>query len=324
MITILYILILLCLAVLTAATYAVVHTTITERRHRRFTQLLHDKYLESICTAIEHSHGKATKFPRISDGRSKLLLSQLLASLSDSAHGYNLKPIEEIVAQYHLDRFLARRAQYSRALHRARYIKLMLHMPLDKETINHITRYTTDKNPYVRLYAMMLLIYNAPDHTIDIVEHHPYPLNDFELSQISTSLLHRFVPPSIVEPLLNSTKSNLLLLGLELIRRYSLTQTSYDLASLTLHPNSAVRNSALHTLVTMQAPLKEQSVITAVSTMTLPERKNFYRLLINEGYSTNTLKVFTSTEKEIFLTDYVERTMGTHKKSLYKKEPLSV
>lgn len=324
MIAILYILISLCLAVLTMTTYAAVHTTIAERRHQRFTKLLHDKYLESICAAIKHPDSKAIIFPRISSGRSKLLLSQLLGLLADSTYGYNLKPIEDIVAQYHLDRFLARRAQHSRALHRARYIKLMLHIPLGKEAINLTTRYTTDKNPYVRLYALLLMIYNTPDHTIDIVERHPYPLNDYELSQISTLLLHKFVPPAIIEPLLSSRKSNHLLLGMELIRRYSITETTYDLTSLTLHPDTAVRNSALHTLTTMQAPLNAESLITAVTTMTLAERKDFYRLLIREGYSANALKVFTATEKDTFLADYVERAMGLHKKSLYKKEPVSV
>lgn len=328
MITTLYILIALSLVIATMALQTVILGAILKRRESRHNKQFLDKYVEALSTLLDNKHStdeaQPLKFPRIERQRSKLLLSKLLATLAQSTYGYDSAQVKRIVELYKLDRFLERRARFTRALKRAGYIKLLMRMPMPEKTLTRLGQYTFDRNAYVRLYALMLQIYHSPDLTLDKLREHPFILNDFELSQISTLLLHSFVPSAIVEPLLESNHSNHLRLGLELARRMDIETVQPRIIKLVAHPSHDVRDAALHTLVTMKLSITERSVVETVSQMSSAERKSFYRLLVSEGYSLRALREFIASEHEDSLDQYITRTLTSHKRNLVNDIPSPV
>ncbi len=188
------------------------------------------------------------------------------------------------------------------------------------DTLKQITGYLSSDNTDVRLHTLLAHINYCPEKTAALLARYPHDLPQAGQKCICQLLAARSVPIiPCCEQLLSSDKKNCILLGLNIIAYFNLTNYQSKLSKFidSLDPN--IRDHALRVMIAIRFNKIDSAVFRALNQMDEKERKRFYRMLVRAHFSTNILSSFAHFEGDSSLGIYLSQMISGHSIPLHPK-----
>ena len=291
------------------------------RRHRlTLEHALARPYTDILGTAMRPRENLShIRFPRLRESGARRLLAEIAGELSSVLYGRERDRIARLVRREGIDRFLLARAARSCGSNRARWLRTLSALPLGERTQRLVERYEYDADREVRFSALVCRIAHHPDTVKHAVETYAFPLDTLEVTEIALLLRDRFVPENTALGLLDSAARPGRLLGLAVVRLLGMREAVPAVYRLCTGPDPAVRFPALSTLSDLHASLDDPRVVRAVSDLSEPLRRRFYRRVVAEGYSLHALRKFLELERDGFLCEYLRRLVISRKRMLRQR-----
>ena len=281
------------------------------RRHNRDT-VLRANYLRVVMFRLLSGGDAVPRFPMIHRSGTLLLLVETIAGLMDATYGLDTGPLQQIISQYGLDRWLLRRIRYSRGYRRAYGLMLLSRLPVDPAVTARVVRYGRSRNRSVRFQVLMARLTADASTALRLMSEYPDPFSACEVSEIMTAL-RRGMLPVAYEPLVASENRNLRVVGLSIVRHFGIEEAERLLLRIVGGQAAPeLGREALYTLCALRRPLTRRAVAGRMATMNPSERKALLRYIVAEGYSPGPIqRLFDKSERP-----YYESLVQSYKRSL--------
>ena len=280
------------------------------RRHPR-ERLLCRYAVRQIVSAQLSEEAAPVRLPlrRIVGRRHRLC--ELLSELTAATSGLDATPVRRLVRCYRLDRWLLRRARLSRGCRRARYLKWLADLPVERAAAREAARYLGDRCREVRFCALLVQIAADPQQVLQSIAAFDPPLTEGETAEV-VHLLRRGLLPIAYRPLIESENENLCRLGLAIVERFGIEEAEPTLLRIVAEGSDACSAVALRTLVSMHRPLQRREVTERVRRMPRAELRALLHLLAREGYAVGAVRHLFDTEERACY----ESMVGSYKRQL--------
>ena len=241
----------------------------------------------------------------------RTLLCELLSELSAATCGLDPAPVRRIAAAYGLERWLLRRARFSRGCRRAGYLKWLADLPVGEAACRAAGRYLTDPCREVRFCALLVRIAAARDAVLDDIARFDPPLTDGEVAEV-LHLLGRGMLPIAYRPLLEADNGNLRRIGLAIVGRFGVEDAEAILLRIVAAGAEPLATEALHVLIGMHRPMRRREVTGRVRQMSAAERHALLRCLAREAYALRSVQHLITPDEA----PYYESLVQSYKRQL--------
>lgn len=269
------------------------------------------QYLRIVMRVLASERALSTTFPLIELRHSRLLLSEVIASLVSMTYGVDSVRLRHIVERYDLDTLVLRRAVWSVGYSRARYLSLLESLPIRHFVVERVRRFASDRNRYVRFYAVMVQIAADASTSLHLLSDYRDRLSMYELSAVM-QLLCLGALPIAYAPLLTSSNVNLQLLGINIVCRFGATDAEAQLLRMVASPTCDVRREALDALCGLGSSLRSAAVVAYVASLDDVARRRLLRRMAHQGYSVTTAEALFGVKSR----PYFERIVNSHKRNI--------
>ena len=297
---IVYIYIIAALSIAMAYGIAAVVATAAHRRAER-EESLTNQYLQEIITALTQSphalicedrsdiytspyHIKASSRTR------RIALAKAIYITMSHTYSTPKDLIRPLSLEHRLERLLLRELEHSNTAGKVKILNIISTIPLEHSTTEHLSPYLYSHNRHIRIAALVAILAAAPARAIHTIADLPYRLAPYDLSRI-VALLSRGLLPIAYEPLLASDNTNLLMLGIAIVRNFGIEIADRHLYRIVSEQHSpAVIREAIYTLASLGSTLEQQPIIEQLATMRPTLRRELCHHLCCEGYSATALR----------------------------------
>lgn len=276
-------------------------------RHRR---------LRHVYRCIDHigcyiSSPSTDTLSEMRSGLSILAFAESVAFVCEHLSGEAEERMREIVRYHSLDCHMLLLAEHSQGSRRAYPLALLACLPLDTVLIRRIEPMLDDKDEDVRFYA--LLCYFAIDE--HIAQHQlgrfGRRLSHYEMAELLPKVC-RQTHSVAWTPLLRSSDYNLCLLGINIVRRFSIVESEPDLMHVIEEGDDEVAYHALCTLAELQCDVATPSVRRWMHSQRKEVRHILCHHFVRSGYSLRSVTpALGKGERAIF-----EQMLHTYKRQI--------
>lgn len=281
-------------------------------RRRGRDGVLRAKYLHILTVALLSGRRTAPRFPLLGHPGARPILAETLAATIRSTYGPDDEPLRRTVERYGLDSWLLRRIRLSSGYRRAHYLALLAQLPVAPAVALRAARYATNRNRYVRFFALLTGITADPPAALQLLAAHAAPLAPIETAEI-LAVLRRGMLPIAYAPLLASPVENLRRMGLAIVRQFGIEEAQAQLLRIVdTDPQPELVFDALVALCTMRLPLCRREITECIARLSAPRRKALLRRMAAEGYAPRVLKQLFEAHEQ----PYYEALVQSYKCSL--------
>lgn len=171
-----------------------------------------------------------------------------LVFVSERTTEQALPALRSIVVHYNIEYYLIKRAKWSLwSSKRAYCLALLSRLPIGYRTERCIDAFLSDKSDLVRFYALLAILSIDPDRAVERLATLVGRISRRDVAEI-LSVVGRGCCPIPYTPLLHSSNYNLVLLGIYLVSRFGITESSEALVHLVSYGRRELRADALEAL----------------------------------------------------------------------------
>lgn len=300
-------------AVAAAALLAVAGVHAAERRFRRRCENRYARrYMHIVISRLLDGDAPMDRFPMSGRRGADRVLARTLAAASSSVCFEDMYAVRRMVAANGTEGWLLRRIKRTHGYVRAHYLAMLSSLPVSQTTARCVSRYARSRNRHIRFRTMMVGIASDPSSAMRLLGEYPDSLTPFEMAELS-AMLRRGILPLACDPLLNSPRRNLRMLGLNIVRIFGISESESRLIDIITHETDAgFRSEAVYALVSLHLPVARPEIVPYVRTMSICERNALLRHLAREGYSVSTLETLADEAER----PYAEALAASYKRSL--------
>ncbi|MFR9523583.1 MAG: hypothetical protein SNH94_03320 [Rikenellaceae bacterium] len=260
----------------------------------RKTEIEHH-YLQMLLLGDSHSERYTEEVALLANTRVKIAAVESIANLSPIIYRLESQWLDSIARSLHLTEFMLHRTRKSRGAQLILSLSLFSRIPLSDLDLKEIAPYTNSKNRMVRFFALLTSINADQKNILKHIAAYPSPLTPFEISQLLGMLRQGSITVAY-QPMLSANNENLKMLGLAVVRHFSIEGAERQLRDIIAHSHLySLRREALYTLSSIELTLTTPSILRTVTQMSKIERLRFLRYIASEGYSLGTISFFSPT-----------------------------
>ena len=296
-------------AVLALAFYYAAATLIILRRRKLFTRLRLN-YIREVSAATL-CNGQPP-LPRATTSRERTAMLEALHTIVSHSYDIDSSLIRQIARINHLEPFIISSLKRRSPLKRSKYLLFLGTISTTERHSTMLERTMQSAHPGLRSCALIARLCTSPREAVATLSQIDFDLQPFDIMHI-IMLLRRGALPLAIEPLLESPCPNLNILGLAIVRTFSLDIVSRQIYDLTAQsPDLRVVDDAILTLATLKCSLHRHSIRQRLASMSTPQRKALCRHLSLEGYSPQRLQTLLAQPES----DYAKRFIASYKREL--------
>ncbi len=253
----------------------------------------------------------AERLPHIRSGLSLVAFAEAVAFVAERLCNEADEQMREIVRYYALDSRLLLMAERANSTRRAYLLALLARMPLDASLLRRIEKMMDDTDEDVRLYALMCCF--AIDERVAVRHLCRFGrrLSRFEACELLPKVC-RYADAVAWTPLLRSEDYNLALLGICIVRRYSIIESEADLHNIIGGTHRSLQYDALCALAELQCDLSTTHIRHWIQQQETAVRHAVCRHLVRTGYSLRSAKRILGREERVLF----EQMLNTYKRHI--------
>lgn len=271
------------------------------RRRAEQQQGLTNQYLQELISAqIQSPHALGFEVESSIDTLShhisatnrthRIALARAIYIMMSHTYSTPKELIRPLSSELGLDHLLLRELARANNSGKAKILNTLSAIPLERSTTEHLSPYLYSHDRHIRIAALVAMLAAAPAMAIHTIAELPYRLAPYDLSRI-VALLRRGLLPIAYEPLLASDNTNLLMLGIAIVRNFGIEIADRHLYRIVSEQHSpAVIREAIYTLASLGSTLEQQPIIEKLAAMPPIHRRELCHHLGSEGYSATALR----------------------------------
>ncbi len=284
------------LPIISLLVVAAAAVALRERHMRTHAEIQHH-FLEQIILGNSHPERYTEQLSLLSGRMTKHAAAELVSSLTPILYRVEANPIESIAHSLHLTRFLLTEAYRSGTARRAHLLSIASRIPPTDDSTELLEHFTRSESRDVRLFALLTQINSDQQNALRHIAAYPFAMTQFEIAQL-VSLLRQGLLVVAYPPMLGSSSENLQLLGLAIVRHFSIEGAEGELHEMIRSgTNYAISREVLYTIASMQLPLDSLALRSFVLRMPPRDKARFIRYAVCEGYSQGAIESLGITDE---------------------------
>ncbi len=255
---------------------------------------IEEHYLRMLLLGDSGSERYVEHLMQLSGRRHRMAVAKVVSGLIPIIYRFDPRSLDNLNQKLSLSSYLLDEVARHVGKWRVHYMLLLSRLSVDSSNKHHLDMLLGDKNRMVSFFALLSRINSEPQEAMRHIAAYPRLMNHFELSYLLASLTWGSLTLAY-QPMLGYNSENVRLLGLAVVRHFSIEGAEQQLRSIIAEDeNHNLRREALYVLASMNLLLSTPNICSFVGGMGSLERRRFVRYIASVGYSQSVVDLFAA------------------------------